>query len=163
MATTHNYSYYIKKPCKNYHVLSVLGYFLIFERGILNYSASDKACHVHSQVSLSRKSIPPKQSATSLSREILNYWTMCHSLIPALLWCTTDNFKMAYETPLPHIILSISATIWCCNSQNLILELTHNIHMHLNTYRVYIKIYISGFTAICIDFSVKKGLRLNKK
>lgn len=34
--------------------------------------------------------------------------------------------------------------------------------MHLNTYRVYIKIYISGFTAICIVFSLKKGLRLNK-
>lgn len=146
-------------------MLSVLGYFFIFERGILNYLASDKACHVHSQVSLSlsHKSIPPKQSATGLSREILNYRTMCHRLIPALLWCTTDNFKMAYEPPLPPIILSTSATIWCCNSQNLILELTHNIHMHLNTYRVYIKIDISGFTAICIDFSLKKGLRLNKK
>lgn len=97
---TYNYSYYIKKPCKNY---CVLGYFLIFERGILNYSASDKACHVHFHsflfLSLSHKSIPPKQSVTSVSQEILNYWTVCHSLIPALLWCTTDNFKMAYENP----------------------------------------------------------------
>lgn len=100
---THNYSYCIKKPCKNYHVLSVLGYFLIFERGILNYSASDKVCHVHFQVSLSlcHKSIPPNQSVTSLSWDILNCWTMCHRLTPALLWCTTDNFKMAYETPPP--------------------------------------------------------------
>lgn len=105
----------------------------------------------------------------------INQWQVCHGTSWTAGLCATGwpqlycdapqtilKWHMKHHPPPPNIILSTSATIWCCNSQNLFLELTHNIHMHLNTYRVYIKIYISGFTAICIVFSLKKGLRLNK-
>lgn len=101
-----------------------------------------------------------------------NQWQVCHRrswttglcvTVWPQLYCDALQTISKWHMKLPPlIILSTSATIWCCNSQNLFLELTHNIHMHLNTYRVYIKIYISGFTAICIVFSLKKGLRLNK-